>query len=224
MDDLEQGQILATSAGNVVRAWGELYPMLETLWEKLISGFDDVGDIMDGGHDKTWRDHWVYCSYGWQASVIEKVEYVPGQRGRKRRPKRLGTVSLHIRLCTDSDAEFSETDWPWLDQACLIVAWHEDKQNYGTKPVYWEASHFDPTRENVEAIWFQGHGLWEWGEGGAYFFALPVFSMKSEEDLDRKVIAPLKALFGKEDKPALAATALAGTGALMPYPDKRLPT
>ncbi|MBP0484283.1 hypothetical protein [Sagittula salina] len=220
MDDLEKGRVLASSTSNIVRAWQELYPMLDTLWQRLKTGFADVGAIDDAGADDTGFKGFDHASYGWQFNVVERVKRLPGQRGRTRKPRQFGTISLHIRFCSDPESEFVETNWPWIDQACLIVGWHEGED----EGVHWTSPDYDPVEQAAVEIHHDGHGLWGWGEGGAYFFALPVFSMKSEEDLDRKVIAPLKALFGNEDKPALAATALAGTGALMPYPDKRLPT
>lgn len=208
----ENGRILARSARNVASASQELYPMLATLWEMLEKEKTSLGRIEDAGDDETWKNEWFPLSFGHNADVFEFIERREGQKGRLRKGERLGTVTMLVRLCGDSSTNDGDADWPWLDQACLLIGWHcyED---------YWIAENFDASSDNIEYVRHIGNGLWSWYEGNedcSFFFALPIFALQSEVDLKTKVIEPLIKLFNSDAPVDLAEAAFAGVPVLTP--------
>jgi len=49
-----------------------------------------------------------------------------------------GALTYIVRLCGAEDATEPHPDWPWLDQACLIMGWHKGET------AYWNIEYFEP--------------------------------------------------------------------------------
>lgn len=213
-DIYEESRILNRSARNVGSAWLELGPMLDALWEMLEKEETSLGSIEDAGYDEVGFNGWCCSSYSYNANVFEFIERKKGQKGCLRKGDRLGTITLLVRLCGDTNTDEEEAIWPWHDQACLFVGWHSLEGNREDK---WEAGHFDASSENINSIRHFDHGLWAWSDEGkdyAYFFALPIFAVQSAKDLMKYVIEPLKVLFPSETPREVAERALKGVPVL----------
>jgi hypothetical protein len=209
-DVLAQGRNLALAARTIAASDRELTALLDTLWEMLQSEEAHLGRCQEAKPERSWKENWVYGTYGYNAAFYEVVQRQPGQRGALRAPKLRGTLSLLVRLCGDPDCDTAGYSWPWLDQACLLVGWHGFD-------AYWCARDFDATPGNQECLSDLGHGLWCWtedGENHAVFFALPLFALRREADLRAFVLAPLRALFLASAPEQLSAKAFQGVPVL----------
>lgn len=198
-DDVEaKGRALARSALNLTSSGPDLQAMIDALSELLQKQSNSDREFSYCGETQDIDNAWLYRSAGYNFDVFEVVERSKGQRGASRKPKRLGTVTIWLRLC-EAACDVPEVDWPWKDQACLIVGWHNRE---GNREDYWNAWDIDPTAETIDHIRHIGHGLWSWrGTEGeelidySFFFALPVFALNSEKDLMHYAIKPLIMLF-----------------------------
>ena len=212
-DDVEaKGRALARSALNVTSSGPDLQAMIDAVSELLPKESNDKREFKycDVTEDKD--NGFIWRAYGYNFDVFEVVKRKNGQRGASRRPNRLGTITIWVRLC-EAGADVPKVDWPWQDQACLIVGWHNREDN---RDDYWNAWDIDPSADTIDHIRHIGHGLWSWrGTEGeeeidySFFFALPVFALNSENDLTNYVIKPLIALFPYQNpSEALLATIL----------------
>lgn len=207
---IENGRWLFQSAQNVRRSNADLNALLESLEEIVEKGyFKQIERLED--EDTAYESDWISTGFAYNASV--RMPRIPPQR----KDRHIGSLTFIVRLCNLAEAENEPIDWPWLDQACLIVAWHRSQSDDDQ----WEIENFEPTDENVASIYHRGGGVWEWkpepsDKYKAYFFAIPIFSLRNESDLKRYALAPLKALFYSEDPVTSARDVLKGVPAMQP--------
>lgn len=201
-DPDEQSRLLFDSAANVVRSAQNL----DTL-------FSSLGDILYeaefGGRNERDADSDTWDGNGWITPVYTGNILVK-QLGRGRRPPK-GRITYLVRLCGQENYDDS-FDGPWQTHACLIVGWHHGDE-------VWEPHHFEPPEK--ENIHHMGVGLWGWGDGpdeveNGYFFVLPLFALRSDDDLRNFVAKPLEALFQADDPRTAAPTALSGIPVMGP--------
>lgn len=212
---IENGRRLFQSAQNLRQSAPDLDALMESLWEaieanKFFGEIEDLGDEDAGGNGK-----WLATAYAYNAAVLSYSERLPGQRGPSKKPKPIGTLTFIVRLCNSGSGEEHTEQWPWLDQACLILGWHP-KDNPDDN---WEINNFEPEDENLAAIFHIENGLWAWrehDENYAYFFAIPIFALRNENDLKRFALVPLKRLFDSDDPVRAAEKALSGVPVLQP--------
>lgn len=212
---IESGRRLFQSAENLRQSAPDLNALMLSIWEALeettlFGDVEDLGDEGTGGDEE-----WLTTAYAYNAAVFSSPERLQGQRGPSKKPKRIGTLTFIVRLCGQRGVEEYTAKWPWLDQACLIVGWHP-KDNPDDN---WVIDNFDPEDENLAGIIHVGNGLWAWQEQGkkyAYFFAIPIFAFRNENDLKRLALRPLKILFDSDDPVHAAEEALRGVLALQP--------
>lgn len=212
-DVTEAGRRLFQSAENLRRSANDLDALLDSLWEMLVERRVDLGEIKEADDENGGgKNAWLATAWAYNATVMDTAERPAGARGRPRRPRPRGTVTFLVRLCGFEDAQEPKPDWPWLDQACLIVGWH---RGAGKEDDFWEIANFEPS-QGEGFIRSAGKKVWAWHEDGedyARFFALPIFALRNEDDLKNHVLRPLKVLFeggGAEtafpsDSPALGA-------------------
>lgn len=210
----EHGRKLFQSAENLRRSAPELDALLESLWE-ILENEEFFGEVNDLGDEDAGGDGgWVSSAYAYNAGILSRPARAPGQRGPSKKPKQIGTISIVARLCNSKDIVGELPDWPWLNQACLILGWHP-KQNPDD---HWEIENFDPEDENFASIVHVGDGLWAWHESDgdyAYFFVLPIFALTDEDALKRFALRPLKTLFDADDPKSLAEAALRNVPVLL---------
>lgn len=177
---------------------------MDSLWEAVESQeyFGPIEDLGDEGAGD--ENGWLATGYAYNAQVLSYPEQSPVKRGRPPKPIQIGSLTFIVRLCNIEEALDDAVDWPWLDQACLILGWHAaDAPND-----YWEIENFEPKDKNVECIAHVSSGLWAWqldGKYYSYFFAIPIFALRNEHDLKKFVLRPLKTLFDSED-PVVSAS------------------
>lgn len=212
---IENGRRLFQSAENLRQSAPDLDALMESLWE-AVEGTKFFGEIEDLGSEGTGGDGgWLAPAYAYNAAVLSYPERAPGQRGPSKKPKPIGTLTFIVRLCNSGEVEDHTAKWPWLDQACLILGWHP-KDNPEDN---WEIDNFNPEDENLVSIIHVGNGLWAWqerDENYAYFFAIPIFALRNENDLKRLALSPLKKLFDSDDPVRAAEEALSDVPALQP--------
>ncbi|WP_321339104.1 hypothetical protein [Breoghania sp.] len=197
-DAIENGRKLARSARNIAFAGKELEAMLVALREMLQNETDRLGRIEDDDDEFVGGGEWIRRAYGYNANVFENVQRRQGQKGRLRNGERLGTITMLVRLCGDPSATDADVDWPWIDQACLIVGWHNHEDE---REEFWWAEHFEISSENLLHIKHINQGLWSWQLDDcdyAYFYVIPIFELNSEEKLKKYVVDPLVKLFHQE--------------------------
>ena len=204
---IENGRSLFLSAQNLRRSAPDLDALMDSLWEVVTEEY--FGPIEDLG-DEASDDHgWISTGYAYNAAVLER-----GKSGKPlKRP--IGSLTFIVRLCNTGEVEDELVRWPWLEQACLIVGWHGSNAPNDS----WGIWNFEPTDENVAHIVHAGSGLWAWtndGEYYAHFFAIPIFALRNEHDLQKYALRPLKALFDSEDPVAAAPEELKDIPALQP--------
>lgn len=210
---IENGRRLFKSAENLRQSSPDLDALMESLWE-IAKEKDFFGEIEDlGDEDVGWSVGWLANAHAYNAAVFSYPESVPGQRGRRKNPTKIGTLTFILRLCNSGELEDHTAKWPWLDQACLILGWHP-KDNSNEQ---WWIDNFTPDEESQAAIHHFGHGLWAWrgdGRNYAYFFVLPIFAFRTEEDLKKIALRPLKKLFHSDDPVRAAEEVLSDVPAL----------
>lgn len=212
---IENGRRLFQSAENLRQSAPDLDALLKSLWEAVEEGvffgeIKDLGDENAGGGEE-----WLAPAYAYNAAVLSSPVRLPSQRGPNKKPKPIGTLTFIVRLCNSGDFDNHIVKWPWLDQACLIVGWHPKDNSEDT----WEIDNFNPEDENLAAIIHVGNGLWAWQEQDknyAYFFAVPIFALRNENDLKRLALTPLKRLFDRDDPVSAAEGVLSGVPVLQP--------
>lgn len=203
----ENGRRLFLSAQNLRRSAPDLNALMDSLWEAVEAEY--FGPFQDLGDEDSCDHGWMSTGYAYNAAVLS--------RGKSGQPlkKSIGSLTFIVRLCNTGEIEDGSVDWPWLDQACLILGWHgSDRTND-----YWEIGNFDPTDENMASIAHAGSGLWAWapdGEHYSHFFVIPIFALRNEHDLKKYALRPLKALFDSEDPVATAPEALKDVPAMHP--------
>jgi len=205
---IEDGEKLFQSAENLRRSAPDLDALMDSLWELIeeddLFGQEEVWDLDD--ESALGKGKWFASAYAYNAGVMSRP---------KRALKQVGTISIITRLCNSDDMDDATPDWPWLNQACLILGWHP-KNNPNDK---WGIGNFDPDDDCVACIFHLGNGLWSWrtDDGdNAYFFVLPIFSLRNELDLKRFALRPLKILFDADDPSAVAEDAFHDVHVLMP--------
>lgn len=214
---IENGRRLFQSAENLRRSAVDLDAMMESLWES-IEKKEFFGEIIDlGDEDAGGVGEWVASAYAFNAGIVSHPKRSPGQRGPSKKPKQVGTISIITRLCNSDDFDGETPNWPWLNQACLILGWHP-KEN---PEDHWEIENFIPSDESRACIVHLGHGLWSWrdeeGEGDyAFFFLLPIFALSSETNLKDFAMRPLKNLFDAQDPWFVAKEVLQDVPVLLP--------
>ena len=211
----EHGRMLFQSAENLRRSAPDLDAMLSSLWEILETKefFADIADL--GDEDNGGSGEWIATAYTYNAGILSKAKRAPGQRGRSKNPKQIGTISIVVRLCNSTDLEGDLPDWPWLEQACLIMGWHlgQDADDV------WKIANFDPEDEALASIGHVGDGLWAWSDEqgeNAHFIVLPIFALTDEDALKRFALRPVKSLFNANDPKSVARSALQDVPVLFP--------
>ncbi len=204
---------LSQKVGPLQRSEAKLIELPEDLLVMLDDedGFDEVTDLVP---DFKSGEYWVNHIRSYPVGILSK----PAHASSETDPKPIGSVSIIVRLCNSHDCDGALPNWPWLDQACLILAWCveapvNDEWNY------WRIGEFEVNQANRNHIAHVGDGLWVWQkdeQNSSYFFAPPIFALTDEQALKRFVLAPLKALFAAENPEALAKEALSDVPVLMP--------
>lgn len=211
----EHGRKLFQSAENLRRSAASLQGMMDSLWEE-IEEKEFFGECEDLDEEEiTDSENWFTTAYARNAGILSRPARAPSQKGRPKDPKQIGTISIVARLCNSDDIDGNLPDWPWLNQACLIVGWHP-KQNPDD---CWEIENFNPEDENLASIVHVGDGLWAWRESEgdyAYFFVLPIFALTNEDALKRFALRPVKTLFDADDPKTVAEVALRDVPVLLP--------
>ncbi len=211
----ENGRRLFQSTENLRKSIPDLYALIDSL-RNFVEEEEFFGEVTDlGDEDAGGKGEWLSTAYAYNAGVMSSPKRVQGQKGPNKSPKQIGTISIITRLCNSDDLNDAIPAWPWLNQACLIVAWHP-KDNPEDN---WEIENFEPNDENVVSIVHLGKGLWSWREDEkdyAYFFVLPIFALRNEFDLKRFALHPLKLLFDADDPGAVAEDAFRNVHVLMP--------
>lgn len=195
-DPTEQSRLLLDSAANVRRSALNLDTLFSSLSNILREAEFGGRNEDDSDNDKMDGNDWISPVYS--GNILVK------QVGKgNRRPK--GRITYLVRLCGMEDDD-PNWDRPWQTHASLIVGWHRGDE-------VWEPEHFEPSQQ--EWIHHMGSGLWGWGGGpeeveNGYFFVLPLFAVRSDDDLRKFVAEPLTALFQADDPQTTAGEALAG--------------
>jgi hypothetical protein len=214
---IENGRRLFQSAENLRGASLDLDALMHSLWDLVSKATFAGGEIEDLGDEDSCDERWVTPAYAYNAVVLSIPERAKGQRGATKRPKKIGSLSMIVRLCNSMELDDMAPDWPWLDQACLILGWHPNEHAEDN----WEIENFCPNDENQIYISHLGHGLWSWryeddDQNYAYFFVLPIFAIRDETDLNRLALRPLKTLFEAAVPSETAVEALRGLPVLLP--------
>ena len=212
----EKGQILFRSAENLRRSSSDLNALMNSIWEMISEKKVDFGNVeLAKPQEGISNDGWIYSSSACNFILYENLSATRSPKpGRKPKQKPIGTITILVRLCGIEEDESAELQWPWLNQACLIVGWHKSRQESGE---IWAIENFEARSENT--IHHCTNGLWVWKEDVddyAFFFALPIFALRNENDLKNLVLKPLKILFETDDPRSMAATALSNIPALTP--------
>lgn len=202
-DPNEESKILLESAANVMRSAQNLDTLFSSLYD-ILSETDFGGrNKDDSGNDGSSGNDWITPVYTRNILVKQLC------RGR-RQPK--GRITYLVRLCgVEDDAE--GLDWPWQTHACLIVGWlHGGKGG-------WAPEDFEPSQSG--SIHHLGNGLWGRGDGpdeveNGYFFVLPLFALRCDDDLRNFVAKPLEALFQADAPRTAAPAALSGIPVMGP--------
>ncbi len=213
---IEHGRRLFQSATNLRKAAPHLDALLDSLWEKAqkekyFGGVVDLGEENGGG-----AKEWIAPAYSYNGGIEPYPQKKnKGKKQAKQAP--FGTISFIVRLCNATDANEDLPDWPWLNQACLIVGWHPDNEEEDK----WRLEDFEAVHENRVTIRHAGGGLWAWRDEGededcAYVYVLPIFALTDEESAEEYALRPLKALFEAADPVSLAKEALRNVPVLLP--------
>jgi hypothetical protein len=211
----EHGRKLFQSAENLRKSAASLQGMMDSLWEE-IEKEEFFGECEDLGDEEiTDSENWFTAAYARNAGILFRPARAPGQKGRLKDPNQIGTISIVARLCNSKDIDGELPDWPWLNQACLIVGWHPKQNPEG----YWEIENFDPEDENMASIVHVGDGLWAWRESDgdyAYFFVLPIFALTGRKALEDFAVRPAKDLFDNGVSKSSVADAFGDVPVLLP--------
>lgn len=212
---LENGRRLFQSAENLRQSATDLDALMANLWEAA-NGSNFFSEMEDLGNETAGADEgWLTPAYAYNAAVLSSPERSPGQRGPSKKPKQVGTLTFLLRLCNSGEIEGNTVKWPWLEQACLILGWHPKD----SPDDHWEIDNFNPEEDNIASIIHVESGLWAWrhqNENYAYFFVIPIFVFRNENDLKRFALRPLKELFFSDDPVCAAAKTLSCVPVLQP--------
>ena len=200
----EEGRKLFVSTENLRRSAPQLNSMWDAFWDFLLENKIEIGTIKvhEGDYEEECDD-WV------KTAQCDHV-YVKQKTTGRGKPKTIGSISAIVRLCGTNAGANTSAAWPWLDQACFIVAWHKTNE-------IWCLENFEPTHDSP--IEHRGNGLWVWAEDDhdfSYFFVLPLFSLTSEEILFTNALKPLEQLFNANDPTEIAAGVLRDIPVLKP--------
>lgn len=212
---IEHGRKLFQSATNLRKSAPDLDALLESLWEE-VQDEKYFGDVVDlGDEDGGGAKEWIASAYVFNAGIWPDTQ--KKDRGRKKNKTPSGTISFLVRLCNRMDVDEDLPDWPWLNQACLIVGWHPKENHEDT----WEIENFEVVDDNRKAIRHAGDGLWAWheteaDEDYAYFYALPIFALTGEKTARQFILQPLKTLFDAADPKSIAKQTLRDVPVLLP--------
>ena len=188
-DTQDYGRILLASAENVRRALREVDLIKIGLEEMIEARLAETMDLLTDGWEKA-MDEGDNCitDFYWDCSLKKKLKGKPHG----------GYIGLNIRICGDDDeGESSRPDWPWLDQACLMVCWHPTSHKNEAGP-----EDFEPDVEMSRALITRlGGGLWSYGSDPAayYFFVLPLGVLTGREAFKEFCVDPLLALHQEPD-------------------------
>jgi hypothetical protein len=213
--DRQQGRMLFQSAQNIRKSADSLWNILNSLAEKVESSGLGTVDWQDNCF--SWAEtEWLYTAFGYNTRISEETaKRRKGQRGRVPNPKPRGDITLLVRLCGSHEPSILDPNWPWLTEACLIVGWTAPDDGG-------EIENFEPIEDNTDYIQHCRNGLWIWTQEGcepSYFFVLPLFSLKSDANLDSYVVAPLKSLFKTDTPCKIAEQVLRDIPVLLPAPE-----
>lgn len=211
---IENGRRLFQSAQNLRRSAPDLDALMGSLWEAVESQ-EYIGPIEDLGDEDASDNGWLSAGFAYNVAVFPQSKTLPVRPGRKKKPIQIGSLTFIVRLCNLGEVEGDAVHWPWLDQACLILGWHRSER----ADDYWEIENFELTDVNIASIAHAGSGLWAWqldGEYYSYFFAIPIFALRNEQDLENYALRPLKALFYSEYPVAAAPEVLQDIPSMQP--------
>ncbi|PLS21967.1 hypothetical protein C0U40_05865 [Amylibacter cionae] len=200
---VENGKILFQSAENLMQAALDLDALMESIWDLLAEETFLGGEMKDSSHaDDNSGNDWITPIYSANGEV----------RGKGKGSPRLGTITYVVRLCGKGSLLPPLPNWPWLEQASLFVGWHKLND-------YWGPEDFEPSE--ADNLHHRGHGLWAYRDEKdrqdyGHFFALPLFSLRTENDLKRFIVTPLKTLFQADDLEAVVKEALREVPVLLP--------
>lgn len=200
---IEEGKTLFRSAENLRRAALDLNALMDSIWDILSEETFLGGEVRDAHkEDDYFGNDWITPIYASNGEV----------RGKGKGAPRLGTITYVVRLCGNSVPFAPLPNLPWLDQACLFIGWHKGND-------YWGPEDFEPSEE--ANLHHRGRGLWAYrehedSEDYGNFFALPIFALRTEDDLKRIVVEPLKKLFQAKDPELVVEDTLRDIPVLMP--------
>jgi len=205
-DYQQKSRALFQSAQNLRSSSLDLDALEENLWDALCENLADICNVTNRTENKEPVEvSWVYSAH----SCTGLVKSIGSNRSI------LGKITYVIRLCGTNapPEEESVGKWPWLGQACVIMAWDR------VRHLPWRIREFEPP--NLVSIRHHGNGLWAWQYSAdqndcAYFFALPIFSLKNSADLKKYIIWPFKKLFYADIPLEVAAKALDKVPVLKP--------
>lgn len=210
-DIIKNGESLFQSAQNVRNSARDMQALLDSVWERMKKR-EFFGEMMDLEDDYARDDfEWLLTAYAYNAQIMS----APPKTGKGRPPKSkpIGSISIIVRLCNPDPLPEDVPDWPWLNQACLIIAWC----NENSADVYWSVGGFDLTSENKRCIEHRGNGVWGWQDDcSGHFYVLPLFALRGEAEIDRFVVNPLQALLNADDLDAASVTAFNDAPVLTP--------
>lgn len=217
---IDNGRSLFRSAMNLQTASLDLDAMMKSLWEIISETTFSGNQVEDLKHEVGGNRGWVTPSYAYNFAIMYYPEHAHGQKVKNRKPTQVGTISMIVRLCNTGEIDETAPNWPWLDQACLILGWHPKEHPYDI----WGINDFCPEDENQAYISHLENGLWSWRDevdktDYAHFFVLPIFALASEADLKRLVLRPLKTLIESNNPRTASLDALNLVPVLVPRPD-----
>lgn len=172
---LDIGRTLSISARNILKSEKDLNAILEFLINniEIIGGWKIHNQEID-----FYKVDWIRGSY-FKSIVIRS-----NNGGRPI----IGSISFGVWL-TGRYENNLKFDWPWLNQACLIIGWHK-----GNKPSVWSVDNFEPLQDNFSYLPPSSGRIRAWKDGereDGWFFLIPIGACKSENDLRRHILQPL---------------------------------
>ena len=200
---IEHGKRLFQSADNLRQSALDLDALMDSIWSILSVEVFAGGEIRDAHkEDDCFGNDWITPTYTGNCEV----------RGVGKGSPRLGTITYVARLCGNGVVTAQHPNWPWLDQACLFVGWHNRND-------YWGPEDFEPSEE--ANLHYRGQGLWAYQDHGddedyGYFFVIPIFALMTENDIQKYIVKPLKIIFKDNDPKLRAGAAFRDVPVLVP--------
>lgn len=211
-NSFDQERALSLSAFNILNSSKDLNALCDSISEAFHRTSRKWS--VDEGEDESHEiNDWITAS--WAQTLVLR------DREGRRNSKPIGSITYLVRLCGLNDYARDNPEWPWLGQACVIVAWQTGTSNG------WAIGDFEPDWR--DCIFHRGYGLWAWNEtegsnranDDAHFFVLPVFSLHNENDIAKFVLKPFEMLFSEDDPHKHAVKALDSVPVLLPTSNKQ---